>query len=164
MGYDKETLKNMSAIYKFIYENPGVHRNIVRKALLNKGKIASKEKFYKAIEGLIALENIVSDKDNLSINPEIVQVGILQKESNGFYVLLTNPKTRIMVNTSVAAGYKVGDMLDVIVNRGKQRSEVIVLGKNTKTVQNNNLSRQKDVNSTPPPWRKRACFGQGNKN
>lgn len=160
MGYDKETLKNMSAIYKFIYENPGVHRNIVRKALLTKGKIASKGKFYKSVEGLIALENIVSDKDNLSINPEIVQVGILQKESNGFYVLLTNPKTRIMVNTSVAAGYKVGDMLDVIVNRGKQRSEVIVLGKNTKTVQNNNLSRQKDVDSTPPHGEKGLVLGR----
>ena len=38
MAFDLDMLKDIAAIYKFVYENPNTHRNIIRKKLLKRKK------------------------------------------------------------------------------------------------------------------------------
>lgn len=92
MAYDFEMLQSIGAIYKYAFENPNTHRNTMRKYLLQKGKVVSKEKFSKALEGLIALGRITVDKENISLNQSIVEVGVLQRDNNDFYLVTPNSK------------------------------------------------------------------------
>lgn len=148
MSFSKQQLQNMAAVYKYVFENPSVHRNVLRKALLNKGKIASKEKFFQTLEGLIALDKVKLEKENVSLNPDIIKVGVLQKEGNDFYVVTPNSKRHLPVDRSVAAGYKSGDVLDIVVEYEKQQPLVIVLGKSQKTA--NNKIAVEHTAATPP--------------
>ena len=129
MAYDSEMLQSIGAIYKFAFENPNTHRNVMRKTLLNKGKISSKEKFSRALEGLIALGRVSIDRENISINPSIVEVGVLQKDGNEFYVVTPNSKKHFKVNKSVASGYKPGDLLEIVIEHNGKDKEVFVLSK-----------------------------------
>ena len=51
MEFDEEFVKGMSAVYKFVYANKPVHRNIIRKQMILKGKISSASKFAKIFGG-----------------------------------------------------------------------------------------------------------------
>ena len=133
MAYTEEMLKSISAIYKFIRENPNSHRNTLRKQLLTKGKISSKEKFNKAFEGLVALGRIKVDKEIVSLNEDIVDIGVLQKSGDDFFIVSPNSKKHLKISKSVAAGYKPGDVLDIIVEQGKEK-ETIILGKSEKKI------------------------------
>ena len=134
MGYNSKQLQCISAIFKYAYHNPGEHRNVMRKTLLNKGKIASKEKFFKTFEGLVAMGTLVLSKENVVLNPEIVGLGVLQKDGNDFYVVTPNSKKRFPLDSSIAAGYKSGDVLDIIVMPFGGNQTVVVLGKSQKTL------------------------------
>lgn len=133
MAYDNEMMQIMTAIYKFVVENPAVHRNIIRKKLLMKGKVSSKEKFSKALEGLIALDKLKMEKELVSINPNILDLGLLQKEGDEFYVVTPNSNKKMKIDKRIAAGYKVGDLLDIVVEHNGGHRTAIVIGKSQKT-------------------------------
>ena len=135
MGFDTEKLQGISAIYRYVYKNQGVHRNTLRNELLKSGKIASKAKFTALLESLIALGKLKLDKENVSLSSQIMQVGILQKEGNNFFVITPTSKKHFPVNKSVAAGYKTGDVLDIIIDYYDKNPEVVVLGKSQKEFQ-----------------------------
>lgn len=135
MAFDEDFIKGMSAIYKFVFENKTVHRNILRKQMLNKGKIASKEKFNKIVEGLIALDKLRINREEISLNPDIVSVGVLQKNGNNFYVVTPKSKKSYKVEKSVAMGYKVGDLLDVALEFSGKEYIAIPFGKSTKKIE-----------------------------
>lgn len=137
MAYDEEMLRSISAIYKFVSENPNSHRNVVRKKLLAKGKISSKEKFNRAFEGLVALGRIKVEKEIVSLNQNIVEIGVLQRDGDDFFVVTPNSNKHLKVGRSVASGYKSGDVLDIIIEHGNQ-TEVVVLGKSSKEMPSKN--------------------------
>lgn len=143
MAYDSEMLQSIGAIYKYAFENPNTHRNVMRKTLLNKGKISSKEKFSKALEGLIALGRVSIDRENISINPSIVEVGVLQKDDNGFYVVTPNSKKHFKVSKGIAQGYKSGDLLEIVIEHNGKDQQVFVLGKSQREFVQNRATPSK---------------------
>ena len=148
MAYDFEMLNSIGAIYKYAFENPNTHRNTMRKYLLSKGKIASKEKFSKALEGLIALGRVSVDKENISINPSIIEVGVLQKDNNEFYVVTPNSKKHFKVSKGVAQGYRTGDLLEIVIENNGKSGQVFVLGKSQRELAQNGSSKKQPTTST----------------
>lgn len=134
MAFDEEFIKGMSAIYKYVFENKEVHRNVLRKQMLNKGKIASKEKFNKIVEGLSALGKIKIDREQVTLNPNVVSLGVLQKGGNDFYVVTPNSNKHYSVSKSVASGYSVGDVLDVALEYSGKEFYAVVLGKSNQKI------------------------------
>lgn len=135
MAFDEEFIKGMSAIYKYVFENKEVHRNILRKQMLNKGKIASKEKFNKIVEGLIALSKLKIDREQITMGEDVVSVGMLQKSGNDYYVITPNSNKHYNISKSVASGYNVGDILDIAVEYSEKGYSAIILGKSEKKFQ-----------------------------
>ena len=136
MAIDQEKFQTISAILRFVYKNQGaengIHRNILRKQLLASGKLSSKTKLTPLLEGLIALNKLKLNKDFVSLNPDIQQVGLLQKENGKYYILLPTSKTHYPISNSIAAGYNPGDILDVVIEFYNQKQEIIILGKSKK--------------------------------
>lgn len=127
MAYNEEMNNDKSVVFKCVYENPQTHRNAIRKKLLLKGKISSKQKFAIALDSLLTSGALIMDKEIVSVNPGVVKLALLQKNDSEAYVVLPNSKKHYLVDKSVAEGYKSGEVVDVILdNKGK----VIVLGKN----------------------------------
>lgn len=126
MPYSSDDLKNISAILKFVYQNPNVHRNVLRKNML-KQKISSKEKFNSALNLLLSLGYVDIDKENLAINKDVINVSMIQKgKSNGDYELVVpNSNKTFVVEKSVGSGFKMGDFLDYVelpkIDRGGGR-------------------------------------------
>ena len=145
MGFDAEKLQGISQIYRYLYKNQGVHRNTLRNELLKNGKIASKAKFASLLEGLVALGKIKLEKENVYLDTSFLQIGIIQKEDNNYFVITPNSKKHIPLNTSVAAGYKPGDVVDIIINYYDKKPEVIILGKSQKEFKNE-TSQKKEPN------------------
>ena len=132
MAFDEELIKGISAIYKYVFENPGVHRNVLRKQLINKGKIASKEKFAKILESLIVLDKIILTGEYLTLNPNMVSIGVFQKSGDGGYIVTPKSNKHLGVSKSVASGYYSGDVVDLIVEHSGKELRVIILGKSKK--------------------------------
>lgn len=130
MSFDSEILSNIAAICKYCYKNPGVHKNTMRNDLVKKGKIATKEKFAKALEGLIALGKITVDKDRVSLSHDFVKTGILQKKGNDFYLISPGSDKHIKLHRSVAQGFEIDDVLDYMIERADREQLVYILGKN----------------------------------
>ncbi|MBO5344826.1 MAG: hypothetical protein J6A51_02910, partial [Clostridia bacterium] len=131
MGFNEENFQNISSIYRYVYQNQEIHRNTLRKQLTSKGKISA-SKFPALLESLIALGKIKIDKEMVSLSPSIMQVGILQKNGNDFYVVTPNSKKHYQVPKSVAAGYKTGDILDVVIEHAGKDTQTVVLGRSSK--------------------------------
>ena len=123
MAFNEELIKGVSAIYKYVFENPNVHRNVLRKQMINKGKVASKEKFSKILESLLALDKLSMQGELVSINPRMLSVGVLQKSGDNFYIVTSNSNKHLNVSRSVASGYNVGDVLDLVVEHNGKRIE-----------------------------------------
>lgn len=132
MAFNEKLVNETSAIYRYVFDNPKVHRNILRKQMLNKGKIASKEKFTRTLESLIALGKLTMEGELVSLNPKLMNVGVLQKSGNDYYIVTPNSKKHYSVNKYVAAGYNVGDVLDLIIEYSGKDTEVVILGKSKK--------------------------------
>lgn len=145
MAFDEELIRGMSAIYKYVYENPNVHRNILRKQMINKGKISSKEKFSKTLQSLIALGKLTQNGEYVSINPKIVTLGVLQRDHRNFYVVTPNTKKHLSVDSRVAYGYKCGDVLDLIVEYSGKDNRVVILGKSNKQFENHEVKKPKAI-------------------
>lgn len=131
MGYDSEKMQNISLIYRNIYKNQGIHRNILRKELTKNGKI-SKTKYAPLFESLVALGKIKLDKDNVYISPTEMQPALLQKLRHEAYIVTPNSKKHYPVDKRASEGYKNGDVLDVIIEYHDKQPEVIILGKSNK--------------------------------
>ena len=133
MSIEQEKLQGASSALKMVYKSQntgeGIHRNILRKQLLSSGKISSKTKFTPLLESLIALGKLKVEKDIISINPDIIQVCLLQKENEQYFVVLPNSQKHFAIEKSIAAGYAPGDVLDVIIEYHNSQPEILVLGK-----------------------------------
>ena len=149
MGFDTEKLQGISLIYRYVYKNQGVHRNTLRNELLKNGKISSKAKFASLLEGLIALGKIKLEKENVYLDSSVLQVGLLQKEGNDFYVVTPTSKKHIPVDKRVAAGYKPGDVLDIVIDYYGKDAEVVILGKSQKEFRLAEPHKKADIKSTP---------------
>ena len=135
MAFDEDLIKGMSAIYKYVYENPGVHGDVLRKQMINKGKIASKEKFSRLFESLLSLGKLTMNGEFVSVNPKIISLGILQKNGNESFIVTPNSKKHLPVQKSIASGYSSGDVLDLVVEFSGKDSRVIVIGKSNKKLE-----------------------------
>ena len=128
--------KGVSALYKFVFENPGVHSNVLRKYLLNKGKISSKEKYNEIIKTLAEVGTIKIEKESIFLAPNMVGVGVLQKLGEDFYVVTPGTDKHIKIDSSIAAGYNIGDVLNLIVGESKTNkpSVAFVLGRSKQEI------------------------------
>ena len=129
-----EVLKYNGAVYKYLFKNPKVHKNTLKKELVQKGKFPSKDKCSKVIESLIALGKIVVDKENVSLNPDLLNLGVLQKKGNNFYLVTPNSNKTYAVSNSVAAGYTVGDILEIVIEHNGKQSDAVILGKSQREI------------------------------
>ena len=151
MGFNEETFQSISSIYRCVYQNQEIHRNALRKQLTSKGKISA-SKFPTLLESLIALGKIKIDKEMMSLNPSIMQVGILQKNGNDFYVVTPNSKKHYKVSKSVASGYKTGDILDVVIEYSEKEAQTVVLGRSSREfVQENEKTKTSQKQQSKEP-------------
>ncbi|MBQ8444545.1 MAG: RNB domain-containing ribonuclease [Clostridia bacterium] len=131
MSNDFEMLKSMSAIYRCAFFHQSIHKNTMRNQLILRGKVSTKNKFYKAFDKLVETGGIIKDKEMVSINPKIVKLGFLKEEGeNEFYVVMPSTNNRYRISKSVASSYKSGDPLHVVIEKIGGYDEAIVLGKN----------------------------------
>ena len=131
MENKEQLMRDISAIYKFIYENKQIHRNTLKKKLLQ-SKIPSQKRFAAAFEVLAKEGKIKLDKECVSVNEANISVGVLQLCDDEYYVVLSNSSKKQKISKSVAAGYHVGDVLDVIVD--KKNNSATILGKSKKHI------------------------------
>jgi len=133
MAYN-DYLKGINAIYKSVFKNPGIHTNVLRKQLLNDGKVSSKEKYNNLISALCEAKAIRIEKEKITLAPGLVSVGILQKSGDEYYVVSAGTDRHAKIEDSVARGYSVGDVLDVVIANGKKSSTAFVLGRSKQSV------------------------------
>ena len=133
MAYN-EYLQGICSVYKSVFKNPGIHSNVLRKQLLNDGKISSKEKYNNIINALAEAKTIVIDKEKISLAPGLVSVGVLQKSGEDYYVVSAGSDKHAKVDASVAQGYNVGDVLDVVISNSKKSSTAMVMGRSKQEI------------------------------
>ena len=101
---NEELLKSIASVYKFIAANNGtVHKNVLRKKLVWKGKIASKEKVSKLIDVLAKQGALVVEKEKVSINPKILKAGVLQGSGDNFYVVIPGFDKKYKVDKNIGS-------------------------------------------------------------
>ena len=152
MSFDYDMLQGISAICKYLYKNPNSHKNTLRKDLVGKGKIANKEKFAKILESLIALGKISSSKEIVSLCPSFVKTGVLKKQGSEFFVITPDSKKQFKISKSVASGFSIGDILDIMIEQNGSQQEVIILGRSKQELENNSNS----YTQTPPVPKKQT--------
>ena len=132
MSKDFEMIKNISAIYKYVFANSGVNKNTLKNQLIFKGKVSSKNRFFQAFDKLIEQGGITKQKEQVYINPTVVKKAFLQKEGkDDYYVVLAEGDKYYPISKSVGASYKEGDSLFVVIENIAGQDEAIVLAKNT---------------------------------
>lgn len=152
MGFNKEDLQGVSAIYRYVAKNQkesGVHRNTLKKELTTGGKaVLSKTKITPILDELISGGKLKLNREMISLEPSALQVGILQKDGNGFYVVTPESRKHLPVEKSVASGYKLGDILDVVVDFYEGKPVVTVLGKSKKEFEKSHAPKTKQNGKT----------------
>lgn len=144
----EQNTKDISLIYRYIYKNQKngrIHRNILKKELINSGKFSSKIKFSSILESLISLGTIQIDGEYVSINPSIIQTGILQQDGNGYFVTTNMSRKHLPVEKSVATSFGLGTPLDVIVEFHNKKPNVTVLGRGKEISFDTKKSKQKSL-------------------
>ncbi len=127
-----ELFKIHKYIYKFIFLNGTTHRNIIRKKLIMRGKVRNKSKFFESLDGLLSSGCLKMDKEMVSINPEIIKYGIIKKERKGCFIVEANSNRRYKVERNDVAGYKNGEVIEIVVEKVNNKLEAVVLGKTEK--------------------------------
>lgn len=135
-------LQNISAIYRFAYQNAGTHKNTLRKKLMLKGKVGSKNKFNDAFNALVSSKRLVVDKEKVYVNPELVSLGIVQKAGDEAYIVTPKTNKHFQIHKSVASGYKNGDLVDVVIEQIDGKKQAIVLGKSEKPLEQEKEERK----------------------
>lgn len=120
--------KDISLIYRYLYKHGSTHRNVLKKELIKDGRFSSKNRYSAILEGLISLGCVESNGEFVKLNSQIVQTGVLQKDNNGFFVTTNVSRKHLPVEKSVAAGFGLGEPLDVIVEFHDNKPTVTVLG------------------------------------
>lgn len=140
MANNNGKMTEVSAILREVYKMSAggeIHRNSVRNRLVTGGKFSSKGAFNRMLESLIALGKIEEDGDLIRLNQKQVQTGMLEKEDGEFYITVPNTKTHFPTSKAVAAAYKSGDVLDVVIEYVGKKPQAVILGKSQKTFSNN---------------------------
>ncbi len=130
MSFDLELLSNIAAIFKYAYKNPGVHKNTIRNDLVKQGKFATKEKFARAFESLVALGKLEVERDRVTVCRDFIETGLLQKKGDNFYLHSPNSEKRIKLQKNTMHGYEPDDIVDFMIERNGKDQVVFVLGKN----------------------------------
>lgn len=142
MQHDENLLKSIGAIYKYVFSNDKTHRNIIRKKLILQGKISSKGKFFEILDFLLKSGNLTMEKELVSINKDLIQIGVLQKERAGCYVVTPHSRKRYKIDRSIAASYKTGDLLDLVIEKVGDTHHAIVLCKSEKDTEFKNALKE----------------------
>lgn len=150
MKINNENLHDISLIYRFVYKHSTgggqeLHRNSIKKAIYNSKKIPTKTRFNSAFEGLVSLGLLNVDHDNVSVNPEHITVGILQKGTNDYYIVSPKTQKRIAVDKRDASGYTPGDSVNISINYINGKPTAIILGRN------NDISSVHEIKSDEKP-------------
>lgn len=127
MQDQEQLIKAVGTVYRFVFGNLSIHKNVLRKKVMMKG--LTKNRFYQAIDKLVASKGLLKDKDNLSINPKIVKTGILKREGDECYVFFEDSKKKYPVRKSVASPYQNDELLHVIIEQFAGVDQAIVLGR-----------------------------------
>ena len=128
MAQNDDLIKGLTSIYKFVFANSPIHRNIIRKKMLQKGSVASKEKFSRILDMLIQSKRLVMTKEMVSINPEIIQIGAILKTRMGCYIIRPDSK-KFKINPEMADAYKSGDLVEYVAESSSEGKTSIILGK-----------------------------------
>lgn len=130
-------MHDISQILRGIYKNQtegGIHRNTLRKQLVSSGKFSSKAEFDRFLEGLIALGKVKADRDMISLDPKTIEVGLLQKINEEYYISTPSRREHLPTSKAVAAGYKPGDVLDISIEYMGKKPQAIILGRSQKVL------------------------------
>lgn len=161
MELDNEKMQAIARIYRYLHKNKVVHRNTLRKELTT-SKTISKEKFSALLEGLIALGKVKLDGEIASLNSDILQTGLLQKDGNGYFVITPTSRKHLPVERNIATNYNVGDLLDVVVDFYNKKPIVTVLGKSTKEYELELSTKKQIVNVANSSQNKNQKFTKNN--
>lgn len=161
----KENKKDISQIYRYLYKlqkSGKIHRNTLKKELINSGKFSSKARFSTILESLIALGTVQADGEYVSLNPSIIQTGVLQQDGNGFFVTTNKSRKHLPVDKSIAAGFGLGEPLEIVVEFNDKKPIVTVLGrgkelvfddkKAAKQLEKTNAAEKKEVHLRPETY------------
>ena len=127
MSDQEQLIKSVGTVYRFVFGNVSIHKNTLRKKVTTKG--ISKNRFYQALDKLVASNGLLKDKENLSINPAIIKTGILQKEGDEYFVYVEDKHKKYPVKKSIAASYQPDDLMHVIIEPFAGKEHAIILGK-----------------------------------
>ena len=154
MQNNKDLVRSFSAIYKNVYRNKEIHRNTLKKAVLLSGKVGSQTKFNEVFNSLLESKKLKIEKEIVSVNPNAIQVAVLQKECDEYYIITPYSKRHYAVPKNVAVGYKVGDLLDVIIEKIDNQKEVFILGKSEKRINREEQFMAENTAVSTPPTKK----------
>ncbi len=130
MALDFDIVKGTGAICKYIYKHPNTHKNIVRKELIKAGKFKNNAEFDRLLTSLIAIGKVkMGTREQISLNQEISQTGIIQKQGEDFYIVTPASNKHIKLRKSIVSGYEVGDIVDILVEHSGREKDVFILGK-----------------------------------
>ena len=136
MQSDKDLLQSISAIYKYAFANQPVHRNTMRNKLLQMGKVKSQAKFSEALNYLLSVGKLTMEREQVSINPKLPELGVFQSKGNEFYVVTPKSNKHYKVHKSVASGYRSGDLLEIIIEKVNDEAGLIILGRSKRKIDN----------------------------
>lgn len=143
---NEERLKGLSSIYRYIFSKGETHRNILRKDLIWMGKVGSKSKFFKVLDGLLSSGNLTMDKEIVSLNPKVIGLGVLVKKRDDFYVVTPGDRKYYKINKKVVNGYKNGEILDFIIENA-DRKAMRVTGSTNKDLMNSIYNKARKENT-----------------
>lgn len=143
MQSDKDLLQSISAIYKYAFANQPVHRNTMRNKLLQTGKVKSQAKFSEALNYLLSAGKLTMEKELVSVSPKVLQLGVMQKKGDEFYVVTPKSNKHFKIHKSIASGYKSGDLLEIIIEKVNGEAGLVILGKSKRKFEVENNKQEK---------------------
>ena len=145
MNNNEQLIHDVASLYKLIYSNKGVHRNTLKKKAL-KSKIPSQTRFSKAMQYLLSNNLVTVEKDEITLSNSKITVALLQKKDNDYILVMPHSKNHFSISKSVASGYQVGDLLNVI--QDPNLNTITILGKSSKEKNNNSIKENKSEKTT----------------
>ena len=132
---NEDLYKSITSIYKYLATNGTTHRNVLRKDILSANKVSSKEKFAKILDRLISTNRVILKGENVSINPEILAYGVLERKNNDCYIVSSSFKKKQKIDSKLVSNYKTGDMLSLVIDDVNGAEKITIVGKSQKKVE-----------------------------
>lgn len=120
---------DIQAIIKYVYENPGVHRNVLRKKLLQTKKISSQKRFQDAFTLLVSNGRLVQNRENVTLAESEILPAVLKNRDGKYFAVLPKSNKRFFVSNSVASGYVVGDLVFIALDNTTGKETATILGR-----------------------------------